>query len=198
MRGRRCDGFSLLELLVAIAIFAVLSVLTYGGLRHVIRLDDGLRDTAARHQGLELALVILEQDIRHAVPRGVRDALGDSEPALRAGLGGELLTLTRVDPDIAFATAGPALSRVRYRLEDGALYRDVWARLDRAPTTPFRSRRLLDGITGFDIEFFDDAQWRAVWPRTDAGPAADALPRGVAIAVEFGSGRSVRRVVVRS
>ena len=83
----RAPGFTLLELLVAVAIFAVLGTLGYGGLRHVITLDSGLATAAARQAELGLALLVLEQDFREAAQRSVRDELGQAEPALRAGLG---------------------------------------------------------------------------------------------------------------
>ncbi|MGR8921204.1 MAG: type II secretion system minor pseudopilin GspJ [Gammaproteobacteria bacterium] len=192
-------GFTLVELLVALAIFAVLSVLSYGGLRHVMRLDEGLRAATARHEGLELALVVIEQDLRHALPRGVRDALGDPEPALKAGLDGELLTLTRIAPDAALATESVALRRVRYRLNgDGVLYRDVWEQLDRTPATSFRSRRLLREVGGISLRFFSRDSWSEFWPRAEAGPAVDALPRGVEIGIDFGAGHTASRIVART
>lgn len=198
MNCHRKSGFTLLELLVALAIFAVMSVLAYGGLRQILSLDDGLRAASERHQGLELALLIIEQDLREAVPRGVRDGLGAAEPALRAGLDGELLSLTRSVADVPLVTSGAALKRVRYRLDDGALYRDVWDKLDRTPATTYRSRRLLDDIAGLNIRFFGDNSWSEFWPREDSGPVVDRLPQGIAVGIEFDDGRSVRRVVARA
>lgn len=198
MNTVRARGFTLLELLVALAIFAVLSVLAYGGLRHILSLDSGLRAATSRYQKVELALLVIEQDVREAVARGVRDELGASEPALHAGLSGELLSLTRVVPDLPVISSGAALARVRYRLVDGALYRDVWARLDRTPATEYRSRRLLEGISAFELRFFGDASWSDFWPRADSGPDTDRLPRGIEIGIAFGDGRTLRRVVARA
>ncbi|MEQ8661111.1 MAG: type II secretion system minor pseudopilin GspJ [Gammaproteobacteria bacterium] len=194
--GRRQHGFTLLELLLAIAIFAVLSVLAYGGLRHVITLDAGLRVASTRHAEVELALLLLEQDFREAVPRGVRDELGGTVPALRAGLDGDLLVLTRRVPDLPTITRGAALARIRYRLEDGALYRDVWAQLDRTPATAYQTRRLLSDVQNLVLRFHGTASWSELWPPASGATLADLLPDGVEIVVEFAHGLSVRRVVV--
>ena len=189
-------GVTLIELLLAVAVFAVLSVLAYGGLQHVIALDAGLRAASSRHTDVEFALLLLEQDLREMVPRGVRDELGDPVPALRAGLAGDLLALTRRVPDLPTITHGAALARVRYRLEDGALYRDVWARLDRTPTTAVHTRRLLQGVTAIDVRFHANGSWSEFWPRADTGAAVDTVPAGAEISVQFDGGRAVRRVII--
>jgi general secretion pathway protein J len=163
-----------------------------------VSLDSGLHAASTRHQGLELALLVIEQDLRAAVPRGVRDELGSTEPALHAGLGGVLLSLTRAVADVPVITRGAALTRVRYRLVDGALYRDVWAQLDRTPATEYRSRRLIEDVSAFELRFFGDASWSEFWPRADSGPATDRLPRGIEIGIAFGDGRTLRRVVARA
>ncbi|MEQ8234308.1 MAG: type II secretion system minor pseudopilin GspJ [Gammaproteobacteria bacterium] len=203
---RSFGGFTLLELLVAVAIFTVLGVLAYGGLRNVVNLDAGLRDASQRYERLEFALLVIEQDLRHAAPRSVRDELGEQVPALRAGLEGDVLSLTRHAPRLPGYDERAALARVRYRLDDGSLYRDVWAQLDRTPGTTFSTRRLLDDVAALELRFFADGDWNSFWPpagTTARGPigavaGADPLPAGVAVEITFDSGAQVRRVVARS
>ena len=190
----RAPGFTLLELMVAIAIFAVLSVLAYGGLRHLLKLEEGIRNASAQAERIRFAVLMLEQDLEAAAPRSVRDALGEREPALRAGLDGELLALTRAVALVP-GEAGVALRRVRYRLENGALYRDTWAELDRTPATPLASRRVVGGVAGVRLRFVDGDQWREFWPVQDGSAGLDSVPAGVEFVLEFDDGRSVRRVL---
>ncbi len=190
-------GFTLLELLVAITIFAVLAVLSFGSVRNMLIFDQGLQNATRRNERLRYAVVIMEQDLGALAPRSVRDALGESEPALRAGLKGELLTFTRRVPDVSHFEGGPALRRVRYRVQDGNLYRDVWAGLDRTPDTGLHSQRLLRDVKSLKLRFFDGGGWVEFWPRDDNETSQQQLPQGVEFNIEFKDALTLRRVVAR-
>lgn len=194
---RAVRGFTLLELLVAISIFAVLAVLSYGSVQHMLTFDDGLQRATRRYEALRFAVVMMEQDLGAVAPRSVRDALGEPEPALRAGLKGELLTFTRRVPDVGIFDGGPALRRVRYRVEDGSLYRDVWEVLDRTPDTSFRTQRLLRDVKSLKLRFFEAGAWVEFWPRDENAISQSELPRGVEFTVEFNNALSLKRVIAR-
>ena len=195
MRG--AGGFTLLELLVAITIFAVLAVLSFGSVRNMLSFDTGLQSATRRYETLRYAVVIMEQDLGAVAPRSVRDALGASEPALRAGLKGELLTFTRRVPDVSHFEGGPALRRIRYRVQDGSLYRDVWDGLDRTPDTGLHTQRLLRDVKALKLRFFDGGGWVEFWPRDENAASQEQLPQGVEFSIEFNNALSLRRVVAR-
>lgn len=197
MSQRAMRGFTLLELLVAVSIFAVLATLSYGSVRHMLSFDEGLANTTRRYEALRFGVAILEQDLAALAPRSVRGALGETEPALRAGLKGELLTFSRRMPDISHFDGGPALRRVRYRVQDGALYRDVWDVLDRTSDTGFRSQRLLRGVKSLKLRFFEGGTWVEFWPRDENTQSQGLLPRGVEFTLEFTDALILRRVVAR-
>jgi type II secretion system protein J len=167
-------------------------------LRHLLALEHGLDEHARAHARLRLAVVLLERDLAAAATRGVRDAQGDVEPALRAGVDGELLTLTRHATVVPSGAADPGLRRVRYRLQDGVLIRDVWEQLDRTPATRYSTRRILNGVRALRIRFFVDGAWRDFWPADDAATAVDSLPNGIEFVLELEGAHSTRRVLARA
>lgn len=81
---RRNGGFTLIELVVALAIFAVLSALVYSGLRTVLDARSHTDRQAARLAQLQTMFTLLERDVEQAVARRARDELGGILPAMRA------------------------------------------------------------------------------------------------------------------
>jgi len=65
---KRTHGFSLLEVLVATAIFAVVAALAWGGLDAVARQRRALDDEARQWQQLQRAITRVERDLRQALP----------------------------------------------------------------------------------------------------------------------------------
>ena len=92
---QRTQGFTLFEILVAIAIFAVLGLAANQLLSQIIRADSSARTRGERLAQLQRAMEIIERDSLQVVARPVRDELGGSRPALVGGVD-ELIELTRL------------------------------------------------------------------------------------------------------
>src|SRR3546814_17201668 len=114
-------GFSLLEVLVALAIFAVVAALAWGGLDTLARARHTLDAERERLGELQLTIAQLERDLRQAVARPVRDGVGAELPAL---LGQDsAIEVTRLAPGGGWQTPLPALERVGWRCSDGEFQR---------------------------------------------------------------------------
>lgn len=194
-------GFTLLELLVALAVFAIMSVAAYGGLRSVLFTRAAVEEQSRRLAAVQLAVFRLEQDIGQAVPRGIRDEYGEPQAAL---LGGELasdrLTLTRAGWDNPLGQPRANLQRVAYRLRDGRLWRLHWDVLDRGGSLDPRETLLLDRVREFRVRFLDQDDWRNDWPPTATDEDGntknpDSLPRAVEIGLTLEDWGEITRLL---
>ena len=145
----RQQGFTLLEIVIALAIFSVMSMMAYAGLAAML---DARASTVPRAQQLaqlQTTLYLLNEDLSQVITRPIRDQLGSSEPAFSIGRGNEILVFTRTVPSWLANSSETNLLRVSYSLEKEALYRRVWTIPDRTQQTEYRRRKLLvtQGVT---------------------------------------------------
>lgn len=180
-------GFSLLEILVAMAVFAIMAGMAYAGLHSVF---ETRRATEVRSEALaqwQRLVFVLNEDLSQAMSRGIRDELGGNQPAMMGGNDARWLSLTRGVADWNGQSAHNALQRVEYRLEADGLYRQVWQVLDRTQQSRSRRRLLFSG-GAIQMRFFGTV-WGSVWPSSDGG-----LPRAVEISAEIPELGRLRRV----
>lgn len=192
----RNDGFTLLELLIASAVFAVMSALAYAGLSQLADHDAWLERHERQFAAVQRTMQLLQRDLTFATRRSIRDALGTPIPAMLGGRDAQKLSVTRTRLDRA---GDPGLLRVDYELVDGTLRRGVWPVLDRMPQHRPLSHDLLDGVAGVAIRFLDSQRWRTDWPvaarPSGAGDNDDSpLPRAVEVTVTLDHGATYRRI----
>jgi general secretion pathway protein J len=172
MTGAR--GFTLLELIVVLLVFSIMSILAYGGLRSVLDTRVGVEAAMDRNAEWQRAYRRLRDDIRQMSGRGIRDGFGDRAPAFQAVREADV-TLIHAGWPNPLRQSRPAVQRVRYRLTEGALIRDAWQVLDPAQDTAPVELTLLRDIERVQWRFRDSArEWQDEW-RGDNGEVPTQL-----------------------
>ncbi|QGZ29303.1 type II secretion system minor pseudopilin GspJ [Stutzerimonas stutzeri] len=190
---RAMTGFTLLELLIAIALFALLGLATYRMLEAVLRSDEVVRAQEVQLRELGRAVWRLEQDLLQAVPRPVRDGYGDEQNAFIGQLssmeGGAALELTRSGWRNPTGLRRANLQRVRWHLAGDSLERHYWVVLDRDVDSEPRVQRVLDEVSEWRLRYLDaQNSWHEEWPPFDFGrgdPEDQARRLPVAVEVSF-------------
>jgi general secretion pathway protein J len=196
----RSRGFTLFELLVAIAILAIISAMAYSGLMQVMNARQQIKVTETRLAEIQLAFLNFERDLRQVVHRPIRDQYGDERPSM-AGQGEYLLELTRGGVRNPAHVARSLLQRVAYVVEDDNLERLNWLVLDQAQDSVPLKQILLKKISSVDIRFLDPTgNWSNDWPpaATSASGSAtlpqDALPRAVSVKLDLPDVGNIERI----
>ena len=154
-------GFTLVEILIAIAIFAFIGVASTAVLTTVIDSDELSSARFEKFQRLQRAVTTIERDMQQAVPRAVRTDGQTNTIVMRGGESDE-----RDNDGLAFVRSGwqnpqmmlprSTLQAVAYRVRDGKLERLYTNYVDNVVGTEPKVRVLLEDISEFKIEFIAD------------------------------------------
>ncbi|TJZ73509.1 type II secretion system minor pseudopilin GspJ [Chitiniphilus eburneus] len=190
MMRRRMHGFTLLEILIALMIFAVVALVAYRGLEQVAKVKVRLDQEAAYWRETALVLDRIEEDLMHQVERPWRDQSGVAQPSLR----GYLKPPRKVDAALELVRMDRAREdyHVAYRLWDNELQLLMWDSLDLAPLAEPVVHPLLSDVTRFEARFLDaSGKWLPQWPVT--GNSA-VRPNAVEVTLERSGKSPVTRV----
>lgn len=185
-------GFTLVEVLIALAITALVSAVAYSSLSRVLDGMESTRRITSRTYEINRAWMILSRDLAQFVARPIRDEFGAVEPALQGGPAARFaLSFTRTGWHNPNGVARSNLQRVNYRLEDNTLWRDIYPVLDRAPDSEPLSAKLLEGVESLEFGFLDalgnvqavddsvqveTRDWPESWVADTSNPDAELVP----------------------
>lgn len=201
LTSRSHRGFTLIELMIAVGIFALMTIFAYAGVNQVIRARTLTAETLQRLSDVQFTLRMLALDVEQIHPRPVREELSETlTPSLIADLRRyHQLELTRGGWPNPLGAPRPNLQRVAYRLEDGELIRSHWNVLDRLQMNIPVEFTLIDGVEAFEVRFMQaDGSWVDSWPAPELDPVSSlgARPRAIEVILEFedASTGTLRRV----
>ncbi|HEV2569374.1 type II secretion system minor pseudopilin GspJ [Sphingomonas sp.] len=178
------NGFTLVELLVAVLIFSMLAVAGVGLLRFSVDAQAATGERLKLLASQRRIESLIMSDAAQAVPRITRNEAGDP---IQAFVGdGQGFTLVRGDIDSLTDVARPALQKVRYRLENGTLTRSSYAMLDGAQ--PNAGMPLLSNLAAVQLRYRSKDGWREVWDPL----RPDLMPRAIEMIVRPAQGPEMR------
>ena len=205
-------GFTLVEVLIAMAITTLISVVAYTGLSSALSGAESLRSASGRAHDINQTLAMLSRDLRQVVNRPVVDEFGQVVPALMGGeMAREPLALTRAGWHNSTGAPRSNLQRVRWWLEDERLWRGYFPVLDRTAGTEPVETAILEGVERFELRFLptlsavesdrndviDRRNWRDSWIDDLSQPGQmPSPPAAVEVLMEVAGLGELRRTYV--
>jgi general secretion pathway protein J len=195
---KRACGFTLVEILVAMVILAVLSALGYGAYRQARISTEHTQEAQQRTREIAMGLHTMAQDFAELSQRPVRDVTGNGRnPALKSGDGKvSLVELTRMGWSNTAGVQRSTLQRVAYSLDRKVLKRSYQVVLDATLSNKPIERDLLSRVESAHLRYMDaNHNWIENWP-VDSGPnGLWQRPIAVEITVTFEDAGDIKRLV---
>jgi general secretion pathway protein J len=204
MRTSRSRGFTLLEVLVAITVFAVIAAGVYRVLSAMVETQDRVVKHADAVRELQRAMWIMSSDIEQVVMRDVRADYNDRSAAMVSDDDGFLLQFTRQGLRNPLLFNRSDLMRVAYSLDEEPdaendshktrrsdkesrhLIRHVWGAVDRIDSTPVDKQILLHDVEEVELTFLnDEKEWEKRWPKKKPDDRAHVRELPVAVKIRL-------------
>lgn len=187
MMRRPEQGFTLLELLIAIAIFSLISIMAFSGLNSVLFNKEIVDQQLQRLANVQRTMLNLSRDIEQAANRPIRDELGSTQPAFSGGqnIDSTVIELSRFGWRNPAQQTRSTLQRVAYSYEDNQLIRLYWHHLDHLQSDEPVRRVLLKDVERIEVRYLDE-DWSSSWPKLGTEENTDpGLPRAIEITLEL-------------
>jgi general secretion pathway protein J len=200
VKPRYSQGFTLIEVLVAMAIFAVMTILAYMSLGQTLANADMLTARMDRLQAIQRTMRYLSKDLAAAAPRPIRSELGDTYmPAVMVSAANDFaLAITHGGWSNPAGLPRSTQQRSVYLLEDGKLFRVYYNVLDTTYSNNAISTQILDRVERLEFRLIqDNGQSTNQWPPLGAeGISAERLrPRAVEIILTLEGDGEIRRII---
>jgi len=187
------SGYTLIEVLVAVLVFAVLAASAYSALNALSRAAVAHRDHASELAALQLTLTRLAADLRQLSHRSVRDGFGQAGPALNGSITG--LQGTRSGWSNPNELRRSQLQRFAWQFDGRELVRLAWPVTDPAPGVAPLTEALDLAVRDLRLAYRDaQGGWHDQWPPRNASD--QALPAAIDLRVDTARFGALRRLLV--
>lgn len=181
---KNTDGFTLIEILVALSVFAILATLTSSALYHAFSTRDSITRQADRLLELQLAQALLNRDTEHAINRSIQ---GNKRHQLPAFIGDNHTTeWTTTGTLNTESQAHSALNRVAYLCEKGQLIRRTWDVLDGSNRHHYTDKILINNLSDCHFAYLSHQHTiQTSWQTKASPPHEDPLPLAIQLTLDL-------------
>ncbi|MBL4682239.1 MAG: type II secretion system minor pseudopilin GspJ [Pseudomonadales bacterium] len=190
----RSRGFTLLEVLVAMSIFAVIGLGASQMLRTVIKTHEHTQATMKDIAAFTKAITVIQRDLSQLVNRPVKNEFGEPLPPLVVDSNEDkIIEFSRTGWNNPLGLSRSDIQRVAYGVTDeGELKRYFWLVLDRAEDSPVIEQILLEDIEEFRINLTSvEGDTSDLWPNNNS---QSLLPLGAEVFIVSRSFGEIRQV----
>ena len=191
-------GFTLLEILVALTIFAFVMVMASQGLNALLTFNEKSASTFTQDAKLHTVWAMITQDIIHLRARSAKDFLG-----------GDIRAYTTELPDYdvqfirggvpAFVSSPGGMQLIGYRVVDDKLYRAVWPELDQFADSEPQETALIDGVSEIQFEQLNFVgEFENAWPPLNVGLPLNAIPKLIRVTIRLNNNTETWRFLPSS
>lgn len=191
-RPTRVKGFTLLEIVVAVAIFAVIASIVFPGMLQFLEMRDRVD---AKHKlvvSLQKTFQFMANDLRFASNRLAKDEYGEPAKTTLSIDDDSLMQLTAQYPDLSLGGLNVP-RRVTWQFEDGVLSRIQSPVLDPDADTRTMVQTMLEGVEDIDIQIRHIVDGRDT--EDDKWEEQTRLPDLLDITIEMQGGLKYRRLI---
>lgn len=185
----RQQGFTLIEILVAMAILAVIGVGALSLLNAATQTSDKIRHDGGRLNDVQRTFLFISNDMQQLTTRAVRDEYGDNLPSIKSDqqASAPYVRFTRLGRRNPAKLVRSNLEHLIYSVEDNQLIRTSFTYSDGMSESLGQKRPILDNVTDMKVTFFDGEEWNDYWPlvQSPEEPQYMQLPVAVRLQLEL-------------
>lgn len=183
-------GFTLIEVLVAITIMAIIATLTGQALHTATTSSEATNDAVKRLSSVDRTWTLIEADLRNALPRAITPSMGEPIPALIANRSSDYwLRVFRGGVVNPLHAPRSELIRIGYRLTDNVIWRDTWVNIASVDDRDALKQKLMTDVKDIVIRVLTNSAtsiaagpWVQDWPSSGITP--NTLPRALEVTIQ--------------
>lgn len=190
MKNTYLYGFTLLEMLLAMAIFSIMNLTAYQVLRTTFKSSEIFIQKSTRLVNIQRAIGFLERDITHAIIllSGSDNFSVKSEKLYSGENSIDLIRNNRFNPAGLFPRSN--LERVRYRIKNNTLERVSYRYPDNLSNDQPNVTTILRNVLDFQLKFYHRKQWIEKWDHPSM------MPKGVAVILQLENMNIIRKMMI--